>query len=63
MYLYRAGGVTSPTLHDLIETFTDIRALKFMNMCKIIPVYLNENKNYGQKTGVTVEPETGSSQM
>ena len=31
-----------------------------MNMCQIITIYLNENKHYGQKTVVTVEPGTGS---
>ena len=46
---------------DLIKTFTDIGALKVMNMCQTIAIYLSENKIYGQKTVVTVEPETGSS--
>jgi hypothetical protein len=45
---------------DLIETFTDIRALKVISMCQIITIYLNKNKNYGHKTVVTVEPRTGS---
>ena len=32
-----------------------------MSMCQIIPIYLNENKNYGQVTVVTVDSGTGSS--
>ena len=42
-------------------TFTDIRALKVMNMCKIITIYLNESKNYGKKNVVPVELGTGRS--
>ena len=37
-------------LHDLSQTFTDIRVLKVMNMCQILSMYLNANKNYGKKT-------------
>jgi hypothetical protein len=47
-------------LHDLIQTVTYIRALKVMNRCQIITIYLSGNKHYGQKTVVTVEPGTGS---
>jgi hypothetical protein len=47
-------------LHDISQTFTDVTALKVMNMCQIVTIYLNENKNYGQKPVVTVEPGTGS---
>jgi hypothetical protein len=47
-------------LGDLIKTFTGIRALKVMNVCQIITIYLNDNKTFGQKTVVTMEPETGS---
>jgi hypothetical protein len=43
----------------LIQTFTDNRALKVMNMCQIIEIYLNENKKGGRKTVVTVELGTG----
>ena len=39
--------------------FIDIRALKVMNMCQIITIYLYENQNYGQKTVVMGEPGTG----
>jgi hypothetical protein len=38
-------------LHDHPQTFTDIRALKIMNMYQILSIYLITNKNYGQKTG------------
>ena len=47
-------------LGDLIQTFTDIRVPQVMNMCHIIKIYLNENKNYGPKAIVTVEAGTGS---
>ena len=42
------------------QSFTNIRALKVMNICQIITIHLNENKNDGKKTVVTVEPGTGS---
>jgi hypothetical protein len=47
-------------LGDLIQTFTDITALKVMNKCQNITIYLNENKDFGHQTVVTVEPGTGS---
>ena len=53
-------GKCQTYLVDLIQTFTDIRALKVMNMCHIITIYLNENKNNGPKNIVTVEPGIGS---
>ena len=31
-----------------------------LSQCQIITIYLNENKNYEQKTAVTVEPGTAS---
>ena len=56
-------GKCQTYLGDLIQTFTDTSALKVMNMCPIITIYLNENKNYGKKTVVTVVPGTGSSDV
>ena len=41
------------------STFTDIRALKVTNECHIITIYRYENKKYGKKAVVTVEPGTG----
>ena len=45
-------GMCEKYLRDLIQAFTDIRALK------VVTIYFNENNSYGQKTVVTVEPET-----
>ena len=53
-------GKCKKYLGDLIQTITDIRALKVITMCQIITIYLNENNNYGQNTVVIVEPGTGS---
>ena len=44
-------------LSNLIQTFTDIRASKVMNLCQNTTIYLNKNRNY--VTVVTVEPGTG----
>ena len=46
-------GKCQKYLGDLVQTFTDIRALKVMNTCQIITIYFNENKIYGPKTVVT----------
>ena len=46
-------GKCQKYLHDLIQTFPDIRALTVMNMFQIIATYLYENI-------VPVEPGTGS---
>ena len=54
-------GKCKKYLGNLIQTFTDTRPLKVMNMYQITTIYLNEKKNYWQKTVVTVEPGTGSS--
>jgi hypothetical protein len=43
-------GKCQKYLHDLSQTLTDIRALKNMNMCQILSIYLIANKSYGQKT-------------
>ena len=49
------------SVRNIIKVFADIRAIKIMNMCQILTMYLNGNKNDGKKTVVTVEPGTGSS--
>ena len=41
---------------DIIQSFTDINALKVMSMCQFITIYSNETKIMAQKTVVTVEP-------
>ena len=53
-------GKCKNQLHDLSQTFTDIKALKVMNICQIYSLYHIANKNYGTKTVGTVEPATGS---
>jgi hypothetical protein len=54
---FNMGGMVK-YLHDLNQNRTGIRALNVMNMCQILTIYLNENKNYGRKTVVTGEPGT-----
>ena len=41
-------GKCTKQLHDLSQTFIDIRTLKVMNMCLI---YLTASKKYDQKYG------------
>ena len=36
-------------LCDLVQTFTDVRALKVMTMCQIITMYLNGKKIMAEK--------------
>jgi hypothetical protein len=57
-------GKYKKKLHDLSQTVTDIRALKVMNMCKILSVYISPCKqNLWPKNWVTREPETGSTNI
>jgi hypothetical protein len=44
-------GKCQKYLHNLSQTFTHIKAIKFMNMYQILSIYLIANKSYGQKTG------------
>ena len=49
-------GKWKKDLHDLSQTFTDIKTMKVMNMCQITSICLTaETNNSGQKT-----VETGS---